>query len=69
MRLSSYIECQSLSNRTGIPDYGTLLEEFPEGHGDVVDDEHSFFLSTDRWLIEEDHIGFRGHDASMRPES
>ena len=44
MRLSSYIECQSLSYRTGIPDYDTLLEEFPEGHGDVVDDEHSFFF-------------------------
>ena len=34
---------QSLSYQTGILDYGTLLEEFPEGHGDVVDDEHRFF--------------------------
>ena len=26
-----------------IPDYDTLLEEFPGGHGDAVDDEHFFF--------------------------
>ena len=37
------MECQSLSYRTRIPDFGTLLEEFPEGHGDVVDNEHHFF--------------------------
>ena len=63
------MECQSLSYRTGIPDFGTLLEEFPEGHGDAVDDEHRFFLSTDRWSVGEDHIGFREHAASMCPES
>ena len=43
MRLSGYIECQSLSYRTGIPDFGTLLEEFLEDHGDAVNDEHRFF--------------------------
>ena len=32
-----------------ILDYDTLLEEFSEGHGDAVKDEHRFFLSTDRW--------------------
>ena len=37
------MECQSLSYRTGISNFGTLLEEFPEGHGDAVDDEHHFF--------------------------
>ena len=37
------MECQSLSYRIRIPDFGTLLEEFPKGHGDVVDDEHRFF--------------------------
>ena len=42
-RLSGYMECQSLLYRTWILDYGTLLEEFPEGHRDVVDDEHHFF--------------------------
>ena len=38
------MEFQSLSNWIGIPDYDTLLGEFPEGHGDVVDDEHRFFI-------------------------
>ena len=27
------------------------------------------FLSTDRWSVGEDYTGFRGHVASMRPES
>ena len=48
--------------------YGTLLEEFPERHGDIVDDEHRF-LSTDRWLVGDDHTGFRGHATSMCPGS
>ena len=30
--------------------YGTLLEEFPEGHRDTVDDEHRF-SSTNRWSV------------------
>ena len=46
--------------------HDTLLEEFPKGHGDVVDDEHCV-SSTDRWSVREDHIGFKGHVASMRP--
>ena len=58
------MECQCLLYRTGIPDYDTLLEEFPEGHGDAVDDEH-LFLSIDRWSVKDDHTGFRGHAASM----
>ena len=67
MRLSDYMECQSLSHRTGILDYGTHLEEFPEGHRDVVDDnEHRFCFSIDRWSVRDDHTGFRGHAASMR---
>ena len=37
------MECQSLPYQTGIPDFSTLLEEFPEGHRDAVDDEHHFF--------------------------
>ena len=48
--------------------YGSLLEEFLESHGDTVDDEHCF-SSTDRWSVREDHTGFRGHAASMRPGS
>ena len=67
MKLSGYMDCQSLSYRTGIPNYGTLLEEFPEGHRDAMDDEHHFFLSTDPWSVGEDHTGFRGRAASMRP--
>ena len=48
--------------------YGSLLEEFSEGHGDTVDDEHCF-PSSDRWLVGEDHTGFRGHATSMCPRS
>ena len=36
----------------------TLLEEFPKGHGDTVDDEHCI-SSAGRWLVEEDHTDFR----------
>ena len=48
--------------------YVTLLEELPEDQGDTVDDEHHL-SSTDRWLVGEDHTGFRGHAASMCPRS
>ena len=48
--------------------YGTRLEEFLEGHGDTVDDEHRFSF-TDRWSVGEDHTGFRGHATSMCPRS
>ena len=44
--------------------YNTLLENFPEGHVDTVDDEHRF-SSTDRWSIREDHTGVEGHAKSM----
>ena len=59
------MECQSLSYRTGIPDYDTIFEEFPAGHRDAVDDEHRFFLSIDQWSVRDDHTGFRGHTVSM----
>ena len=48
--------------------YDTLLEEFPKVYGNTVDDEH-YVSSIDRWPIGEDHTGFRGHAASMRPGS
>ena len=48
--------------------YGTLLEKFPKGHGDTVDDEHCVSFE-DRWSVREDHIDFREHAASMRPGS
>ena len=38
----------SIEHRSQV--YSTLLEELPEGDGDVVDDEHRF-SSTDRWLV------------------
>ena len=44
----------------------TFLEEFLEGHGDTVDNEH-YVSSIDRWLVGEDHTGFRGHATSMYP--
>ena len=56
------------SIRQGSQVYSTLLEKFPEGHGDTVDDEHHF-SSIDRWSIGEDHTGFRGHAMSMCPGS
>ena len=43
VKLSGYMECQSLLYRTWILDYDTLLEKFLEGYRDVVDDEHHFF--------------------------
>ena len=56
------------SIRQGSQVYDTLLEEFPKGYGDTVDYEHCV-SSLDRWSIGEDHKGFKGHAASMRPRS
>ena len=33
--------------------YGSVLEEFPEGHGDTAVDEYRF-SSSDGWLIRAD---------------
>ena len=43
----------------------TLLEEFPEGHGDSIDDKYCV-SSIDGWSVGEDHTCLRGHAASMR---
>ena len=51
--------------RLGSQVYCSLLEEFPESHGNIVDDEHCF-SSTDRQPVRDDHTGFRGHAAGMR---
>ena len=56
-----------VSNR-GSSFYGSVLEEFPEGHGDTVFDEYRF-TSLDRWSIRADYLDFRGHAASMRSGS
>ena len=48
--------------------HGTLLEEFPKGHGDTVNDEHCVSFEN-RWSIGEDRIDFRGHATNMCPRS
>ena len=48
--------------------YGSLLEELPEGHGYVVDNQYCV-SSTDGWSIGEDQTGVRGHATGMRPGS
>ena len=44
----------------------SVLEEFPEGHGDTDEDEHSV-SSVDRRTVKEDCPNFGGHVVSMRP--
>ena len=46
--------------------YGSILEEFQEGHGDTAVDEYRF-SSSDKWSIRANYSDFRGHAASMRP--
>ena len=48
--------------------YGSVLEEFPEGHGDIAVDEYRF-SSLDGWSIRADYSDFIRHAASMRPRS
>ena len=45
--------------------YGSVLEEFPEGHGDTAVDEYRF-SSSDGWSTRTDYSNFRGHAVSMR---
>ena len=54
------------SIRQGSQVQGTLLEEFSEGHGDVVDNEYCV-SSTEGWSVEEDHIGLGGHVVCNTP--
>ena len=46
--------------------HGSVLEEFPEGHGDTDEDEHSV-SSIDGRTGKEDYPGFGGHAVSIRP--
>ena len=62
------MECHLYRIEQGSKIYDTILEGFPKVHGDTIDDEH-YISSSDRWSVGEGHTGFRGHDASMRPES
>ena len=45
--------------------YVSVLEKFPEGHGDTAFDEYRF-SSLDGWSIRADYSDFRGHAARMR---
>ena len=65
VRLSGYMECQSLSYRTGIQGLRHTFRRVPKGYGDIFDDEHCV-SSADRWSVGEDHTDFRGYVASMR---
>ena len=46
--------------------HGSVLEEFPEGHGGTDEDEHSV-SSVEGRTIKEDYLGFGGHVVSMCP--
>ena len=46
--------------------HSSVLEEFPEGHGDTDEDEHSV-SSVDGRTVKEDYPGFGGHAVSIRP--
>ena len=60
------MECQSISYWIGSSVHGSVLEEFPEDHGDIDEDEHSV-SSVDERIVKEDYPGFGGHAVSMRP--
>ena len=64
MRLSGHMECLYCIGQ-GSQVYDTLLEDFPKGHGDTVDDKHCV-SSVDRLSVREDHTDFKVHVASMR---
>ena len=59
------MEFQSHSTGSGSSVYSSVLEEFPEGHGDIAVDEYRF-SSSDRWSIRVDYSNFKGHAVSMR---
>ena len=58
------MECQSLSYLTGIPGLLHTFGRVSKRLRDIIDDEHSV-SSVDKWLVGDDHTGFRGHAASM----
>ena len=51
--------------RSGSSVHGSVLEEFPEGHEDTDEDEHSV-SSVEGRTVKEDYPGFGGHAVSMR---
>ena len=48
--------------------YGSFLGQFPESHGDTIDDEHHF-SSLDRRSVKEDNPNVKGHATGMPPRS
>ena len=56
----------SIGSRSSV--YGSVLKEFPEGHGNTAVDEYRF-SSSDGWSIKAEYSDFRGHAVSMRPGS
>ena len=46
--------------------HDSVLEEFPDGHEDTDEDEHSV-SSVDGRTVKEDYPGFGGHAVSIRP--
>ena len=46
--------------------YDSFFGEFPESHGDTVDDEHDFSSPNGRLIIK-DHPNVRGPATNMRP--
>ena len=45
--------------------YDSFFGEFPESHGDTIDDEHRF-SSLDGRSVRENHPDVRGHATGMR---
>ena len=46
--------------------YDSFFREFPESHGDTIDDEHRFSSPVGR-LVRENHPDVRGHATGMSP--
>ena len=56
----------SVSIGSESPVHGSVLEEFPEGHEDTYEDEHSVSPINGR-TVKEDYPSFGGHAVSIRP--
>ena len=56
----------SISIGSGSQVYSSVLEEFPESHWDIVDNEHCV-SSAEKWSVGEGHTSVRGYATSIRP--
>ena len=57
-------DIHSIRSRSQV--YSSLLEWFPMGHGNTVDDEH-YFSSPNEQSVRDDHPNVRGHTMGMHP--